>query len=98
MKLLNTLLSKEDYLSYNMWYTFFSQIFIVVMKSQMKASLNCVNLIKECIPSNIYSTKFKPYKIFTLVNKYKLDLVEGIVGASNAIFMEKMRYLNKCDI
>jgi hypothetical protein len=61
-----------------------------------KKSLNCVNLIKECITFNIYITKFKPNKVSTLlVNKYKLDLVEGIVGAFNAIFMKKMRYLNK---
>jgi hypothetical protein len=37
----------------------------------------------------------KPNKVSTLVNKYKLDLVECIVGASNAIFMEKMQYSNK---
>jgi len=65
------------------------------MKSQTIASLNCVNLIKECIASNIYITKFKPNKVSTLVNKYKLDLVEGIVGASNAIVMKKMQYLTK---
>ncbi len=72
-----------------MWYTFSSQIFIVVMKSHTKTSFNCVNLIKECIVSNIYITTFKPNKVSTLVSKYKLDLVEGIVGASNAIFMKK---------
>jgi hypothetical protein len=59
------------------------------MNSQTKTSLNCVNFIKECITSNIYITKFKPNKVSTLVNKDKLDLVEGIVGASNAIFMKK---------
>jgi hypothetical protein len=58
------------------------------MNSQTKTSFNCVNLIKECITSNIYITKFKPNKVFTLVSKDKLDLVEGIVGASNAILMK----------
>jgi len=62
------------------------------MKSQTKTSLNCVNLIKECITSNIYIIKVKPNKVSTLVNKYKLDLVECIVGAFNVIFMKKMRY------
>jgi len=66
-----------------------------------KKSFNCVNLIKECITSNIYITKFKPNKVSTLVSKYKLDLVEGIAGASNVIFHEKnaifkkMQYLRK---
>jgi len=55
-----------------------------------KKSLNCVNLIKECITFNIYITKFKPDKVSTLVCKDKLYLVEGIVGASNAIFVKKM--------
>jgi len=59
------------------------------MKSQTKISLNCANLIKECITSNIYITKFKPNKVFTLISKYKLNLVKGILGASNAIFMKK---------
>jgi len=54
-----------------------------------KKSFNCVNLIKECITFNIYITKFKPDKVSTLVCKDKLDLVKGIMGASNAIFMKK---------
>jgi hypothetical protein len=60
-----------------------------------KKSLNCVNLVKEHITSNIYITKFKPNKVSTLVCKDKLNLGEGIMGASNAIFMKKMWYLNK---
>jgi hypothetical protein len=51
------------------------------MKSQTKTSLHYVNLI------NI--TKFKPNKVYALVSKCKLDLVEGIMGASNAISMKK---------
>jgi len=95
VKLLNTLPSKEDYLSQNMWYTSISQIFTVTMKSQTKTSNNCANLIKECIASNIYITTLKPNKVSTLLSKDILDLVEGIVGASNAIFMRKVWYLNK---
>jgi len=33
---------------------------------------------------------FNPNNVFTLVNKHKLDLVEAMMGASNAIFMKKV--------
>jgi hypothetical protein len=65
------------------------------MKSQKKSSLNCANLIKECTTFNIYITTFKPNKVSTSINKDKLDLAEGIVGASNAIFMRRMQYIDK---
>ncbi len=65
------------------------------MKSQTKSFLNCENLIKECTTFNIYVTTFKPNKVFTLINKDKLDLAEGIVGASSAIFMKRVQYTNK---
>jgi hypothetical protein len=55
------------------------------MKSWTKTSLNFANLIKECIASNINIITFKPSKDFTLINKDKLDLGKGIMGASNAI-------------
>jgi len=41
------------------------------------------------------TTTFKPNKIFTSINKNKLDLAKGIVGASSAIFMRKMQYIDK---
>jgi len=65
------------------------------MKSQTKASFNYANLIKECIDSNVYITTLKRNKVSTLISKDILDLVEGIVGASNAIFMRKVWYSNK---
>jgi hypothetical protein len=41
------------------------------------------------------TTTFKPNKIFTLINKDKLDLTKGIVRASSAIFMRTVQYLDK---
>jgi hypothetical protein len=64
------------------------------MKLQTKSSLNCTNSIKECTTFNIYITTFKPNKVSTSISKDKLDLVEGIVGASHAIFMRKLEYIN----
>jgi hypothetical protein len=63
------------------------------MKSKTKTFLNYANLIKECTASNIDIITFKPDKDSTSINKEKLDLIEGIVGASNAIFTKK-----KCNI
>ncbi len=59
------------------------------MKSKTKTFLNYANLIKECIASNIDIITFKPNKDSTSINKDKLDLIEGIMGASNAIFTQK---------
>jgi hypothetical protein len=64
------------------------------MKSQIKRYINCANLIKECTTSNSDIIAFKPNKVSTLMNKEKLDLVEGIVSASNAIFMRRVQYSN----
>jgi hypothetical protein len=67
-----------------------SHIFIIVMKSHTKTSFNSINLIKKCIVFNSTIFTFKPNnKVSTLINKDKLDLEEGIVGVSNAIFMKK---------
>jgi hypothetical protein len=57
-----------------------------------KKSFHCANLIKECTASNINIITFKPNKVSTSNNEDKLDLVGGIVGASNAIFMIKVWY------
>jgi len=66
------------------------------MKSHTKTSFSCVNLIKECIASNSTIIAFKlNNKVSTSINKDKLDLVEGIVGAYNAIYMRKVQYLSK---
>jgi hypothetical protein len=95
VKLLNIVPSTENYLSQIMWYTSPSHIFIDAMKLETKTSLNYANLIKECTTSNISIITFKPNKDFTSINKDKLNLIEGIVVASNAIFTQKVRYLNK---
>ncbi len=60
------------------------------MKSQIKTYINCANLIEECTTSNSDIIAFKPNKVSTLMNKEKLDLVEGIMNASNAIFMRRV--------
>jgi hypothetical protein len=61
------------------------------MKSHTKTFFNCVNLIKKCTTFNSTIIAFKPSnKVSTSINKDKLDLVEGIVGVSNAIFMRKV--------
>jgi hypothetical protein len=65
------------------------------MKSQTKSPLNCANLIQEYTTFNIYIIAFKPNKVSTSINKDKLDLVEGIVGASNAIFIRRVHYIDK---
>jgi len=65
------------------------------MKSQTKSSCNCANLMEECTTFHIYITTFKPNKVSTSINKEKLDLVEGIVGASSAIFMRGVKYIDK---
>jgi hypothetical protein len=60
------------------------------MKLETKTSLNYANLIKECTTSNIGIITFKPNKDSTSINKDKLNLIEGIVVASNAIFTQKV--------
>ncbi len=65
------------------------------MKSQTKSSFNCANLIQEYTTFDIYITAFKPNIVSTSINKDKLDLVEGIVCASNAIFMRRVQYIYK---
>ncbi len=51
--------------------------------------------MEECTTFHIYITTFRPNKVSTLINKDKLDLVEGIVGASSAIFMKGVQYIEK---
>jgi hypothetical protein len=65
------------------------------MKSPKKSSFNCANLIKECATFNVYISTFKPNKNSTLISKDKLDLAEGIVGASSAIFMNRVQCIDK---
>jgi hypothetical protein len=36
----------------------------------------------------------KPINVSTLVNKHELDLAKAILGASNIIFIKKMKYSN----
>jgi hypothetical protein len=72
-----------------MWYTSPSHIFTNDVKSKTITSFNYANLIKECTTSNIDIITFKPNKDSTSINKDKLDLIEGIVGASNPIFIKK---------
>jgi hypothetical protein len=67
------------------------------MKSHTKTSRSWENLINEWIASNSHIMAFNPNNVSTFVNKHKLDLVEAMVGASNAIFMMKVWYLdNTC--
>jgi hypothetical protein len=73
-----------------MQYTSPSHIFNDAMKLETKTSLNYANLIKECTVSNIDIITFKPNKDSTSINKDKLDLTKGIVGASNDIFTQKV--------
>jgi hypothetical protein len=78
-----------------MWHTSPSHIFTDAMKSETKTSLNYANFIKECITVDIIIITFKPNKDSTIISKDKLDLIKGMVGASNAIFTKKVQYLNK---
>jgi hypothetical protein len=61
-------------------------------KSHTNTSHNYPNLIKKCTASNNGKIGCNPSNILTLLNKHKLDLVEVIEGASNAMFMKRMRY------
>jgi hypothetical protein len=87
MKLLNIVPSTKNYSSQIMCYTSPSHIFTDDVKSKTITSLNYANLIKECTTSNIDIITFKPNKDSTSINKDKLDLAKGIMGASNAIFI-----------
>lgn len=98
VKSLNTLPSKKDCRSQNMWYTSLSHIFTITMKSQTKTYFSCANLIKKCTSFNISIIAFKPNKVSTLVNKDKFELTKGIMGAFKAIFMKRMWYLNKAHL
>jgi hypothetical protein len=98
VKLLNTLPSKKDCRSQNMWYTSPLHIFTITMKSQTKTYFSYANLIKKCTTFNIGIIAFKPNKVSTLVNKDKLELTKGTMGASKAIFMRRMWYLNKAHL
>jgi len=74
--------------------TSLSQIFIVTMKSPTNTSRSWENLINEWTTSNSVIMALNPNNDFTLVNKRRLDLAEAMVGASNAIFMKRVRYSN----
>jgi hypothetical protein len=64
-----------------------SQILIVAVKSQTKMCLNYAYLMKECIAYTSGITTSKPNNVSTSTSKEKFNLMEGIMGASNAIFM-----------
>jgi hypothetical protein len=72
--------------------TLLSQILIVAIKSQTKMCLNYAYLMKECIAHTNGITTSKPNNVSTSTSKEKLNLMEGIMGASNAIFMKIVRY------
>jgi cell division protein FtsI/penicillin-binding protein 2 len=67
------------------------------MKSQTKMSHSWANLIKEWTTAISGITAFNP-SIFTSphesTNKHKLDLVEAMMDASNAIFMKILQNLD----
>jgi hypothetical protein len=73
-------------------YTSLSQILAIVIKSHTNLSCNCANLIKKCTVSSSGIITSNPINVSTLVNKHKLDLAKVILGASNIIFMKRMKY------
>ncbi len=71
-----------------------SQIFIMTIKSHINTSHSWENLSNEWTTSNSGIMAFNLNNIFTLISKRKLDLVEVMVGASNVIFMKRVKYSN----
>ncbi len=92
MKLVITSPSKQEWFLQYMQCTSLSQILIVAMKSQTKTCLNCAYIMKECIAYTSGITTSNPNNVSTSMNKEKINLMEGIMGASNAIFTKRMQY------
>jgi hypothetical protein len=60
------------------------------MKSQTNTSHGQENLINEWVASNSGIMTFNPNNISTSISTHRLNLVEAMVGASNATFMRRV--------
>jgi hypothetical protein len=92
MKLVIASPSKQEWFLQCIQCTLLSQILIVAIKSQTKMCLNYAYLMKECIAYASGIITSKPNNVSTLMNKENFNLMKGIMGASNAIFMKRMQY------
>jgi hypothetical protein len=90
MKLVIASPSKQEWFLQYMRCIALSQILILAIKSQTKTCLNCAYLMKECIAYTSCITTSNPNNVSTSMSKEKINLMEGIMGASNAIFMKRV--------
>ncbi len=84
--------SKQEWFLQYMRCTLLSQILIVGIKSQTKMCLNCAHIMKEYIAYTSGIATSNPNNVSTSISKEKFNLMEGIMGASNAIFTKRVQY------
>ncbi len=54
--------------------------------------LNCAHIMKEYIAYTSGIATSNPNNVSTSISKEKFNLMEGIMGASNAIFTKRVQY------